>query len=505
MALSEYAKKRRFDKTPEPKAKTAKGKGMLRFVVQKHAASSLHYDFRLELDGVLKSWAVPKGPSLKPGDHHLAVHVEDHPFEYRNFEGVIPKGEYGAGNVIIWDEGTYVGRGSTDRKSTEKEIRQGLKKGHITFVVLGKKLKGEFALVKMPDAENDAWLLIKKGDEYASDTDVTKLDKSVRSGKSIEKIGEIKLPTKSKIPHDIKPMLCTLVDEAFDGEEWLFEIKWDGYRAIAEVDSGKVKLYSRNLLPFESKFPAVVEDLTQIKNQMVLDGEVVALDKEGRPSFQLLQDYAKTQKGKLIYYVFDLLYLNGHDTAGLSLEKRRELLAEALPKLTHAKLSDAVEKDGKAFFKVAKDKGLEGIVAKRKASIYQQGKRGGDWLKIKTHLRQEAVICGFTEPRASRQLFGALVLGIYEKGRLVYIGHAGGGFDGESLKALHSKMKPLIVKDSPIEPAPKTNEKATWVKPKLVCEVKFQEWTREGTMRQPIFLGMRPDKKPTEAKKELAK
>ncbi len=509
MPLKEYSKKRSFDKTPEPAGKVVKGKGALRFVVQKHDASQLHYDFRLEMDGVLKSWAVPKGPSLVSHLKHLAMMVEDHPYEYRNFEGVIPEGEYGAGSVIIWDEGTYHSENAIDRAGSEKELAEGLKAGHLVFVLEGKKIKGLFALVRFKTAGEHAWLLFKKDDRYTSTADITKKDRSVRSNLKVEEVaeqasGQIDTP-KSKLPHNVKPMLCTLVEDAFDDPDWIFEIKWDGYRTIAEINKGKVDLYSRNLQPFNAKFPPVVKALEKVMHAAVLDGEVVALDESGRASFGLLQDYAKTPSGSLVYYVFDILHLDGHDLTGLPLLKRKEILKNMLPKSPHIKLSEHIEKDGKAFFEAANGQSLEGVVAKRKSSTYQFGKRGADWLKIKTHLSQEAVIAGFTEPKGARELFGALILGVYEKEELIYIGHTGGGFDGTSLKAVYAKLEPLVTDSSPFKAPVKTNAKATWVKPKLVCEVKFQEWTSEGQMRQPIFLGMRPDKKPEQVKRELPK
>lgn len=510
MTLSEYAKKRRFTRTPEPKGRSAKGQGPLRFVVQKHFASSLHYDFRLEFDGTLKSWAVPKGPSLRPHDKHLAMKVEDHPLEYSDFEGVIPEGNYGAGSVMVWDAGNYFSRHAADRRGSEKEMRSGLKKGHLVFILNGQKLKGEFALIKMQDAKDEnAWLLIKKGDQYARDSDITKKAKSVKSGRSIEQIAKEDDPLnldqapKSKMPHDTKPMLSTLTADAFDDHDWLFEIKWDGYRAIAEREDGKVRLYSRNLQPFNPKFPGVVSALEELDHDFVLDGEVVALDKEGKPSFQLLQDYTKTPAGSIVFCIFDILHLDGRDLTSLPLWKRKVILQHLLPQKGPLKFSEHVAGNGRSFFAAAEEQGLEGIMAKRKDSSYRIGKRGRDWLKIKAVKRQEAVIGGFTETRGGRQHFGALILGVFEKGKLSYIGHVGSGFDEQSLKALHQKLLQLKRPASPFTPNVKGNMPTTWVEPELVCEVKFSEWTKDGQMRQPIFLGLRPDKKPKQVVKEL--
>jgi bifunctional non-homologous end joining protein LigD len=514
MGLQVYKRKRTFSKTPEPEGKKTRGGGSLRFVVQKHDASHLHYDFRLEMEGVLKSWAIPKGPSLNPGDKRLAMMVEDHPLEYRTFEGRIPEGNYGAGSVIVWDEGTY----EPLEGGGEEELKKGLEKGDLKFILHGKKLKGAYALVKIKnsrDKKNNAWLLIKKKDEFASTDDVTSQDASVKSGKTLEQIGipennkkikkkKISLPEslKGPMPHHIKPMLATLADEPFDGEDWFFEIKWDGYRTIAEVSGKNVELYSRNQISFNEHFPDIAAALREIGHDVVLDGEVVALDEKGRGSFQLLQNYLKTRNGTLRYYVFDLLYIDGYDIRELPLEERKKILSEIIDETDLIKISGHVERNGKEFFEAAKKQGLEGIIAKNRNSPYRTGARSKDWLKIKTHMRQEAVIGGFTEPRGSRKQFGALVLGVYDGKDLNYIGHTGGGFDERKLKDVHARLKKLAIKESPFKTPPKTNAPVTWVKPELVSEVSFQEWTSDGRMRQPIFEGVREDKDPREVKRE---
>lgn len=298
-------------------------------------------------------------------------------------------------------------------------------------------------------------------------------------------------------------MLATLVKEPFDNKDWIFEIKWDGFRAIAEIKQGKVDLYSRNMLSFNQNFPTIVKSLSRIKMDMILDGEVVVVDRSGKSHFQLLQNYRETGQGKLIYYVFDLLYLKNQDLRQLPLLERKKILKQVLPKLANIKYSSHVAEFGKVFYKAAIKHDLEGIIAKNSESIYKSGKRSLDWQKIKIHKQQEAVIGGFTQPRGSRKKFGALVLGVYEKNNLIYIGHTGGGFNDVSLQMVYNKLKPLITKQSPFKTAPKTNAPVTWIKPKLVCEVTFSEWTTDGHMRQPIFLGLRVDKKASEVRREI--
>lgn len=302
------------------------------------------------------------------------------------------------------------------------------------------------------------------------------------------------------MPQHIKPMLATLVDKPFNSPEWIFEIKWDGYRAIAEVDKGRVTLYSRNGLSFNEKFAPIVEDLKKLAFTAVLDGEVVVLNKDDQASFQYIQNYQKLKEGQLIYYVFDLLYLEGYDLRSFTLLQRKELLKKALSKSAHIRYCEHIDKEGIKFFQQISKQGYEGIIAKRKESPYRSG-RSRDWLKIKSHQQQEFIICGFTKPRKSRQYFGALILGVYEKDKLIYVGHTGSGFDQDSLKDMYEKLKPLIQKNSPFENTPKTNSPVTWVKPKLVCEVKFAEWTKDGQMRQAIFQGLRIDKKAADVSK----
>ena len=491
MVLTKYREKRKFAKTPEPEGKKKPLKGALQFVVQKHAASHLHYDLRLEIDGVLKSWAVPKGPSLDPQVKRLAIMVEDHPFDYKNFEGIIPEGNYGAGTVIVWDEGNYYSIENKDPVEGEEILKRGLQKGHITFFLEGTKLKGAFSLVKIRSRGENTWLLVKKDDEYASKKDITKDDSSVKSGKTLKEISEKK---DERMPHAIKPMLAMPVKEPFDHPDWVFENKWDGYRAIAEIENSKVHLYSRNYISFNYKFPSVARALEKLNFNTILDGEIVALDKHGHSKFQLIQNYQNNSDGNIVYYVFDMLYLNGHDMRGLTLLQRKEILKQALPKNKVIIYSDHIEEKGISFFEEACTNKSEGIIAKKSNSSYITGKRTKEWLKIKTHQRQEAVIGGITAPRGSRKDFGALVLGVYEKNELKYIGHTGGGFNEKSLKEIKKKLEPLFINTSPFKKIPLTNTPVTWVEPKLVCEVSFLEWTKEGVMRQPVFIGLREDK-----------
>jgi bifunctional non-homologous end joining protein LigD len=507
LTIQKYNAKRNFRRTPEP----AGGKGPrrdagpLRFVVQKHDATRLHYDFRLELGGALKSWAVPKGPSLRPEDKRLAVMVEDHPLDYRTFEGTIPAGNYGAGTVMVWDQGTYHAVGAETRADTERILAEGLRTGRLKFVLYGSKLQGEFTLVKSRRGTND-WLLIKHRDQFANDRDVTVEDRSAVTARNLEEIAtgltrrrrrasiDLSDAPQGKMPHDVAPMLASLVKESFQRHGWVFEVKWDGYRAIAEVASDGVRLYSRNQISLAERFGPIVRALERLGHEAVIDGEVVVVDPTGVGRFQLLQNYQKTGKGALLYYVFDLLYLDGHDLRSLPLLRRKELLARVVAELPTIRFSEHVERDGVALFRAAEAKGLEGIIAKQGDSPYLVGRRSRSWLKIKTHRRQEAVIGGFTEPRGSRDHLGALLLGVYENDRLVPIGHTGGGLDSSMRRDLRSRLEPLETKTCPFHPRPRPNAPVHWVEPLLVCEVSFGEWTHDGVMRHPIFVGLREDK-----------
>jgi bifunctional non-homologous end joining protein LigD len=551
MSLALYKKKRSFEKTPEPsgRKKLSASQG-LHFVVQKHAASRLHYDFRLEMNGVLKSWAIPKGPSLNPDDKRLAMMVEDHPYDYRSFEGIIPEGNYGAGTVIVWDEGTYETLEQVEGgiRQQEKIFLKQLREGNLKFRLHGKKLKGDYALVHIKAREDNAWLLIKKKDTYSSSTDITKKEASVKSGKTLTEVAgnkkskqwkssrladtkptkaRAKAPRKSavrkkkvstqneikgllqkgkRMAYDtaIRPMLASLADAPFDSEEWIFEIKWDGYRALAGIRNGKVELQSRNNLSFNKKYYPVTQALQNWNVNAIVDGEIIAVDENGVTDFQHLQAWQKTGRGELMYYVFDILWIDGFSVTHLPLVERKQILKSIAPDNSIIRYSDHIDTEGKDFFKLALQNGLEGIMAKKADSYYYPGMRTQQWLKVKTHRRQEVVIGGFTKGRNSRQYFGALILGVYENNELVYIGHTGSGFNEKSLAEMYKKLQALVTNVCPFKKKPKTNMPAVWVKPKLVAEVKFQEWTNENILRIPIFLGLRDDKNATDVMKESA-
>ncbi len=527
MGLEEYASKREFERTPEPKPGLRQKGKHLAFVIHKHAARAMHYDLRLELEGVLKSWAVPKGPSLDPSLKRLAVRVEDHPLEYKDFEGVIPEGSYGAGGVIIWDRGFYRHPSARDESESERLLLEGFRKGNLKFVLKGEKLQGEFALVKT-GMDGKSWLLLKKKDRHASQGDLLKENQSVVSRKTLEemiagdsskafrrkKLSQIRLheameseelreaPVKP-VPHGLQPMLATLVKEPFDHPDWVFEVKWDGYRAVAETGQDRVALYSRNRISFDQKFFPITEALRKFGFEAVLDGEIVVVDDEGHPDFQKLQHY-QPGSGHLLYYVFDLLHFRGHDLTGLPLLRRKDLLKKILPSDPKIRFSDHVWEKGFLFYNAAKEKGLEGIIAKHSQSLYEPGARSRHWLKVKTQHTQEAVIAGFTQPGGGRRYFGALVLGIYEGDKLIPIGQVGAGFTANHLKHIREKLDPLIQEECPLSAKPETKAPATWVRPELVCEVALSGWTEDAVMRHPVFLRMREDKAPREAVRETS-
>ncbi len=607
MALEEYKRKRKFEQTPEPPPKVETKTGH-RFVVQKHDATRLHYDFRLEMEGVLKSWAVPKGPSLDPADKRLAMQVEDHPVSYFDFEGIIPEGNYGAGTVMVWDVGTWqpLSPVAVEGKyvpGTEAEAVAMLAKGDLKFRLDGKKLKGDFALVKMkgrrPGSKGTEWLLIKKHDQYVVEGyNIDDYDESVLSKRSLAEIagdagskewrsrpaggGKLKAawladavakldqkkkknlttegaeehrasqaklakakpktspvpsvppvveilssisstPTKRPMPTTIHPMLATPVNEPFDGAEWLFEIKWDGYRAIAFIEDGKLRLVSRNQNELTPRFPELKDMPKYVKAKTaILDGEVVALDDEGRASFSLMQQRTGFHPGgrraavkadvPVLYYAFDLLYLDGYDWRKVSLEDRKKKLASLIVAGDSVRYSDHYQKQGKALFEMARAKGLEGILAKKRDSIYQE-RRTSEWLKIKITHRLEAVIGGYTEPEGSRAHFGSVVLGLYDKqARLIHVGQAGSGFDQKSLDEVWKLLKKRETKKNPFHGEVEALRKVYWVKPELVAEIEYAEWTDGAVkgsgpkLRAPVFLGLRDDKDPKDCllEQELA-
>lgn len=479
--LSTYKSKRELKVSPEPKARLGKSHQELIFVVQKHQASHLHYDLRLELDGVLKSWAVPKGPPLSSLEKHLAIMVEDHPYEYKDFAGRIPEGHYGAGTVEIWDHGTYTISGATTRAQAEKFMRAGLKKGHLSLDFFGNKLQGHYTLIKTAlPGPKESWLWIKKASEPKEPKEHYE-----------------------KMPAHIDPMLAYLIKTPFDDPDWIFEIKLDGFRALAKIHKSTIELLSRNNKLFNEQFPEIIKDLEKyIKHDVILDGEIVILDSEGRSQFQLLQNYKKNKKN-LFYYVFDLLYIDGRDLRNLPLLERKAILEQLLAPAhnTHLRYSDHIEKAGKRLFKEAQKLGLEGIIAKKSQSSYQMH-RSKSWLKIKCTQSQEAIICGFTKARGGREKFGALLLGVYEENKLTYVGLVGTGFSDSLLAELYKKLENLIQKKCPFEEIPVTNMPATFVKPKLVCEISFTEWTTDGSMRHPVFKGLRLDKNAKDVRRE---
>ena len=641
MALEEYNRKRHFDQTPEPPAKLAR-RSQHRFVVQKHRASHLHYDFRLEMQGVLKSWAVPKGPSLDPADKRLAMQVEDHPVEYIDFEGTIPQGNYGAGVVMVWDKGTWEPSPPPGVKPPATAAQADalaaamLEKGDLKFRLYGKKLNGEFVLAKMrsrrPGSKGTEWLLIKHRDSTAAaGYDIDKFDGSVLTGRSLDEIagdaasaewkssrpaaragknawlassiaahdrqqapvdapsrgvrqkrpagkpakprqsstptsqtasksarksaGKNQTASKSSakkssgkkesepadyrlsslpgavrepMPSSIRPMLATLVDGPFNSPEWLYEVKWDGFRALAFVEQApgspataavavagvkKVRLLSRNQNDLTGAYPelSVIPRCVHARSA-ILDGEIVALDEQGRSSFSLMQQRTGTGSGgrrlrvsrsdiPILYYVFDLLYLDGYSLFRVALKTRKHLLREVLAENQWVRYSEHFD-DGIQLYRAARERQLEGIIAKRSSSCYLT-KRSRDWLKIKLTHEQECVIGGYTDPRGSREHFGSLVLGLYEGGRLIHVGQAGSGFNAGTQQQVWKLLAARKTAKNPFANGVEATRTVHFVRPELVARIKFTEWTHEGQsgaikMRAPVFLGLRNDKEPWE-------
>jgi bifunctional non-homologous end joining protein LigD len=543
--LAEYRRKRDFTLTGEPsgeKASVPARLGRLRFVIQKHAASHLHFDLRLELDGVMKSWAVPKGPSLDPSVKRLAMQVEDHPIDYNTFEGTIPKGEYGGGTVMLWDRGTYSSDAATSPDDEEEAIRDGLKRGDLKITFHGQRLHGSFALIRMKFARDSSssskpqWLLIKHRDEFAAEEDVVADNMtSVDSGRTMEEIasGKSRVWNSNRAPKAkpatkakklasnatpatrvaseplLEPMYASVGTE-IPGEGWTFEPKYDGVRVLAFATSSEVKLMTRNGKDKAEQFPEIVASLkklaAQTRHSLVLDGEIVALH-DGEPArFQELQGRMHVKESLLIasrssaspaaLILFDILVDGDEVLIREPWSERRTRLLKRVSKRvdTQLRLTESVEGDGKKMLEKARREGWEGIIAKRVDSRYEPGNRSRAWLKLKIEFRQEFVVGGYTEPRNSREHIGALLLGYFDKDRFIYVGHTGGGFTRKGLEEMYLRLKPLERKTSPFEETPKTNEKAHWVKPDIVVEVKFNEWTADRRLRQPIFLGVRDDK-----------
>ena len=550
MALERYREKRDFGITPEPRGGAApRSQKALAFVIQKHAASHLHYDFRLELNGVLLSWAVPKGPSLDPADKRLAMHVEDHPIEYGSFEGIIPAKQYGGGTVLLWDRGTWTPKG---------DAAAGYAKGQLKFELEGAKLKGGWTLVKTHGSKyggksgDKAWLLIKENDAFAQrGADARIVDDapdSVLSGRSLDDIAKQRehvwhsnksvaanvragavsktrsrtpTPKKSstgpsaiigarvaKLPSSLSPMLATLVDAIPTGEEWVHEVKYDGYRMLCRIDKGKVKVFSRSGKEWTGALAGIADAVGNLGLKSAwLDGEVAVVDDRGRTSFQSLQNALSDSAGsRIVYFVFDVLYLDGYDLQGVALGERKRLLRSLIPEsVENVHFSVDVAGSGTEFFKQACALGLEGAVSKRADSIYRGGVRTRDWVKVKCAQRQEMVVGGFTDPQGSRSGFGALLLGVYEAGgTLRYSGKVGTGFNDRLLVTLRRKLDGLAQESTPFVNPPRGFEAkgVHWVKPQLVAEVTFTEWTEDGTLRHPSFQGIRDDKKAADVIRE---
>lgn len=503
MKLLEYNEKRNFSNTEEPIGREEETGRQLRFVVQHHIARNDHYDLRLEWEGTLLSWAVPKGPSYNTRDKRLAVQVEDHPLEYRNFEGTIPKGEYGGGTVMLWDEGVWEPCG---------DVNEGLSEGSLKFALLGRRLKGNWALVRMKPRAGDTrsnWLLIKERDEYAQqDSGISEFNASVRSGRSMAEIESGQEEKLLKNPFDrAEPQLAKLVSTPPEGKTWLYEMKYDGYRIMAFVERGSVRLVTRNNNDYTDRFGAVCPSLLDLAagRAMVLDGEMTVTDKSGRSDFQALQSYMKNPGSHaLSYIIFDILALGGEDLRSKPLTERKATLLSLMqdaPKNLH--YSRHVEGNGDESFKAACELGMEGIIGKKADSIYS-GTRNGDWIKLKCDKRQEFVIGGFTLSDKKASGISSLLLGLYDDGNLVYVGRAGTGFSKAAVDELQEKFTGLIRSDSPFLSAPKakSNEKITWLEPRLLAEVKFAEWTKENLLRQASFKGLRTDKEPGDVKME---
>ena len=529
MPLKEYAEKRSFAKTPEPApVLPPPGANGNFFCVQRHDATRLHYDFRLEIDGVLKSWAVPKGPSLEPLAKQLAVHVEDHPLDYGNFEGNIPKGEYGGGSVMLWDRGTF------DLLGDAPALDQ-IARGDLKFRLHGEKLKGEFAVVLMRGrGKGNEWLIIKKRDADAlPGWNIEDHGHSVLTGRTQQEIAE-NLPSriepapaakpvrrkfpkgavKAPMPAAIDPMKAEIAAAPPVGDEWLFEVKWDGVRALCFLNEGQLRIFSRSGNRCDQQYPelSVLPRYVQASDA-ILDGEIAGLDAQGRPSFSLIQPRIAVsdpnaiahlaRKAPVTLFLFDLLYLDGHDLRAVPLIERKRLLHEIVKPADHIRFSDHFAGVGPQMLEAARQSGLEGILAKRADSPYES-RRSRNWLKIKVTNQQEFVICGFTH--GERSYFSSLVLGLYDDGQLVHAGQVGTGFNDRSLPEIFAQMEPRIVPESPFAQKLKRPLRAiTWVKPELVCEVKYLEFTPEGLLRAPVFLGLRNDKAPEDSVREMPK
>ncbi len=527
--LDEYSAKRTFAATPEPGPALAEGRsGPLLFVVQQHAATRLHYDLRLECDGVLKSWAVPKGPSLDPSEKRLAMQTEDHPYDYASFEGVIPPKQYGAGEVIVWDCGVYSPDegGATwfhDRGAAEREVREGLEKGKLSFQLRGTKLKGSFALVRTKDRKQ--WLVIKHKDRFVTSADVTAQNRSMLSGATVadlkvvpaHRIAAARLVPAGEVepmPARLAPMLADVADAAFNRADWMWEPKLDGYRVLAFIDEAGVRLRSRRGLELRGTFPRLAAELgKQGVRGMLLDGEIVAFDASGKPSFAALQDRAQLKNEREIaaadlampvaFCCFDLLHFAGVDLRGSPYKDRRRYLAQCLMPSPLVQLVHASE-DGIALQGAALASGFEGVIGKRIESRYEAGRRSAAWVKVKPTRSADFVIGGYTRGKGSRAALGALLVGYWDKGKLRYASHVGSGFGGDTLEQMIARLEPLHRSTCPFAETPVLNGPTTWVEPRAVAEVSFQSWTEDGALRAPVFVRLREDVDAKKVRREVA-
>jgi bifunctional non-homologous end joining protein LigD len=543
MPLEEYRRKRDFAKTPEPAGdpRSTAGSRSGRYVVQRHRATRLHYDFRLEIDGVLVSWAVPKGPSLDPAQRRMAVHVEDHPIEYFDFEGVIPAKQYGAGDVIVWDWGTWEG------EELKADAATSIASGELKFSLDGKKLQGRFTIVRtggrrrkgddpsaraFEDDAGDQWLLIHKRDEHSvPGWDAEDHPQSVKTGRTNDDVkaardalwngqapaatAQIDLAeaTEAPMPANIEPMLATLASRPFSDPDWLYEIKWDGFRVQAVIADRKVRIWTRNLKDAATYFPRLLSPPTWIEaRQAIVDGEVVALDEAGRPDFSLLQERLgnPTAPG-LVYEAFDLLYLDGRSLLGVPLEDRKRLLQSVLRPHPRVRFAAHVVGEGLAFFEAAKSQGLEGMIAKLRRSRYEPGRRTSAWLKLKIRPEQELVVGGWTPGEGNARDLGAVAVGVYEDGHLRFVGKVGSGFDGRTRKVIRERLASLEIDDAPFDPPPARDYRGRWggelrdvrwVRPELVIRAELGGWSRDGIVRQAAFKAFEEGRDPTTVRRE---
>src|SRR3984893_1678351 len=518
--LEEYRRKRRFDRTPEPSSPKAVPQLEGTFVVQKHAARRLHYDFRLAVDGVLKSWAVPKGPSLTPADKRMAVQTEDHPMSYADFEGNIPAGNYGAGAVMVWDRGRF-------RVEGQRGAKEQLEHGEIKFRLAGEKLSGGFVLVRTKRGDKQPeWLMIKHQDEAVDPAwNIDEHDGSVMTGRILDEIagelppkreptplqpGELEGARKAAMPVSLSPMLATLIEKPFSDPGWLFEIKWDGARTLAWVEDGEVRLRSRAGNEVTHQYPELASLPQHLSvKQAILDGEIVVLDENGRSEFERMQQRMNVQRPSpdllsrypVTYFLFDLVYCDGYALREVPVLARKNFLRRILDPSREFRFSDHQLEKGKELFELARQQDLEGVVGKRVDSFYASA-RSPNWVKLKATKTVDAVVGGWTAPRGSRTHFGSLLLGLYQGKALRFVGHAGTGLDEKMRDLLMKKLRELEIDKCPFDKIPETNEEAFWAKPELVARVRYIGWTQEPRLRAPVLLALRNEVRPEECRGE---